>query len=69
MKTLFVSIEKDGVMIPVGSLRGEGPSDTRFQYTDQYLEAAGAPISISLPLRPEAFSPAQTACFFEGLLP
>ena len=69
MNDLFVHIENNGVLVPVGIITGEGPTDARFQYSHQYLETIGLPISISLPLQTEAFSPVQTSSFFEGLLP
>ena len=70
MKTLIVSIECNGVMVPVGSICGSDSSDARFQYSDDYLQSgASTSLSISLPLQTDPFSPAQTSRYFEGLLP
>ena len=69
MKELHVSVEKNGKLIPVGTIVGETTSDARFRYLDAYREESGTPISISLPLQEDAFTAGQTAGFFEGLLP
>ena len=69
MKELYVSIERNGSMIPVGTITGEDASSARFRYFEAYLEETGTPISISLPLQEDAFTAEQTASFFEGLLP
>ena len=69
MKKLNVSVEKNGELIPVGTITGKDCSDARFRYLDEYRMEAGAPVSISLPLQEDAFSVEQTSCFFEGLLP
>ena len=69
MKELHVSIEKNGVFISVGKIVGDGPSETRFQYSNEYCAGNGTPISISLPIQEEKFSSERTAGFFEGLLP
>lgn len=69
MKELHVSIEKNGVFISVGKIVGAGPSETRFQYSNEYCAGNGTPISISLPIQEEKFSSERTAGFFEGLLP
>lgn len=67
---LIVSIEKDGQMSRVGSIRGTDSSDACFCYDSNYLHSPTAmPISISLPLWDDPYSPEQTAIFFEGLLP
>lgn len=64
-----VSVERNGRMVPVGSIVTEG-MEGRFAYGDAYLESDSAvPVSISLPLQRELFSPEQTRSFFEGLLP
>ena len=69
MKELHVSIEKNGEIVPVGTITGETASDARFRYLDEYREGDGTPVSISLPLQEDAFSVWQTASYFEGLLP
>ncbi len=69
MKELIVRMEINGELLPVGHITGTGPSDARFQYSDAYRNGTGRPVSVSLPLQKEAFSAAQTAVFFEGLLP
>ena len=70
MKTLQISIERNGNMIPAGTISGNDPKDACFQYLPAYLtDAAAAPISIRLPLREEPYAAVQTAAFFEGLLP
>ena len=70
MKTLIVSIERNGKMMKVGAISGNGVSDSRFQYSEEYLcdlDAVG--LSISLPLQNQPYSAIQTSNFFEGLLP
>ena len=69
MTKLNVSIEKNGILVPVGTISGSDRTDARFCYSADYLSAAGTPISISLPVQEAPFSPEQTACYFEGLLP
>lgn len=70
MERFLVTIERDGRPVPVGDIRCESSADACFRYAPDYLSARDAvPISVSLPLQKEAFSPARTRCFFEGLLP
>lgn len=70
MNTLLVSIERNGTMIPVGTINGDDSSDACFAYLPEYLQESDAvAISISLPLRVEPYPATQTARFFEGLLP
>ena len=70
MDDLIVSIEKKGVMRPVGRIFGKDSSDSCFAYSDDYLNSRDAAvISLSLPLQSEPFSPERTRSFFEGLLP
>lgn len=70
MKTLIVSLERNGALVPVGSIRGNNTSDSQFRYSEEYLhDPEAAALSISLPLQEQPFSPYQTRGFFEGLLP
>lgn len=70
MPELKVEIEINGRMTAVGTITGTGSADAVFTYAKDYLALPGAkPISLSLPFQTEAFSPAQTANYFEGLLP
>ena len=70
LEKYIISIEKNGRMVPVGSISGEGFRTAQFSYMDEYLDDANAvPVSISLPLQRESFSAGQTRQFFEGLLP
>ena len=65
-----ISIERDGRMVPVGSISGESYRTATFSYIGEYLDDRNAvPVSISLPLQRESFSAEQTRRFFEGLLP
>ena len=65
-----VSIERNGVQAFVGTLTGSSSEDTVFAYRQAYLQSNdAAPISISLPLQSEPFSPARTRYFFDSLLP
>lgn len=67
---LLVSMERRGKLRRVGTIRGQSAADSRFSYAGDYLRSADpAPVSLSLPLREEPFSPEQTKSFFEGLLP
>lgn len=70
MKDLIVSIERNGKMVPAGTISGSDVSNARFQYSEEYLQSPDAcSLSISLPLQEQPFSPIQTANYFEGLLP
>ena len=70
MTTLIISIKRNGSMIPAGKIIGNDASDACFHYQPEYLNSSdAAAVSISLPLREEPYSAAQTASFFEGLLP
>ena len=70
MRTLSVYLEMQGEQKHVGEITGESFRDARFCYAADYLAAEYAqPISISLPLMEDAYSPAKTKNFFEGLLP
>ena len=70
MRELIVSLERNGTLIPIGTITGNDPQDTVFTYDETYLhDHRAAAISISLPLQAEPFSPLQTSCYFEGLLP
>ena len=69
MKELHVSIEKNGELVPVGTIIGETASDARFRYLDEYRNGDGTPVSVSLPMQEDAFTAEQTVSYFEGLLP
>ena len=69
MRKLLVSIECRGRQVQAGFLTGDSPEEARFRYSDTYLENSMTPISISLPLKEDTFSAAETAAFFDGLLP
>ena len=61
LEKYIISIEKNGRMVPVGSIDGGDYRTAQFSYMDEYLDEANAvPVSISL---------RQTRQFFEGLLP
>ncbi len=70
MIELDICIERNGSMIPVGTITGNSVSDACFQYDMEYRRSPkAAALSISLPLQDEPFSPARTTRFFDGLLP
>ncbi len=70
MKTLDIYIEVNGTQQPVGQIRYHDLSDACFQYSESYTSSPHPQaISIQLPIREEAFTPQETKCFFEGLLP
>ena len=70
MRKLDISIEINGVRKHVGTIEGRNSESAGFRYDPAYLESPEArPISISLPLSPEVFSPRHTKTYFEGLLP
>lgn len=70
MKTLNVFVEINGIMVKVGILKGNTYQDTCFVYDSEYLASDIArPISISLPLMENAFTPEKTKSYFESLLP
>lgn len=67
---LHISIELGGQELAVGTIVGDSVSDARFAYFDSYVNSSAAiPVSFSLPLQSEPFSPQRTQGFFEGLLP
>lgn len=56
----------------LGELGRRGPSRYRFSYAAPVFggrQEDDIVLSVSLPVQPDAFAPAQTAPFFEGLLP
>ena len=70
MRKLLVSIEKNGEQTRVGTIEGSGIYDAVFCYDRSWLDRDDAiPVSLSLPLQEEAFSPEKTRIYFEGLLP
>ena len=70
MRKLEVYIEEDGDFVLAGRIQGETWEDARFIYEKSYLEnQSHQPISISWPFQEDAFSPFETRCYFEGLLP
>ena len=70
MISLVVHIEILGRSVPVGMILGDNFAEAQFSYFDNYLtNATSQPISISLPLQEEPFSPQKTRNFFDGLLP
>lgn len=70
MRELRVYIDIKGDRTLVGTIKGNGSLDAVFEYSDEYLSARNpAPISISLPLQDNPFSPEQTRNYFESLLP
>lgn len=70
MRKLEVYIEEDGDFVLAGQIQGETWEDAGFIYEKSYLEnQSHQPISISLPFQEDAFSPFETRCYFEGLLP
>lgn len=69
-RTMDVSIEINGSLVYTGRISGDERDGASFQYADSYLKRAdAAAISLSLPLRREAFGIQETKNFFEGLLP
>ena len=70
MRCLKVSLEYEGNFIRVGEIKGDTPADAVFTYAPEYLSRENVrPVSISLPVLKESFSPSQTKNYFEGLLP
>ncbi|MDO4620639.1 MAG: type II toxin-antitoxin system HipA family toxin [Lachnospiraceae bacterium] len=67
--TFYVKINLEGSEQIVGTLSGDAPEQIAFSYSPKYLEEVHRPISLSLPLQEEAFSPEATRTYFEGLLP
>ena len=66
---LNVSIEINGEQIPAGVIEGDDVNSYEFRYLDEYIDSGSPAISISLPIQNDAFTPSQTKCFFDGLLP
>ena len=70
MRRLNVYIESAGRQKLAGHIEGSESEDAVFRYEEKYAgDPYGMPISISLPVRREAFSAEATRTFFEGLLP
>ena len=70
MRTIRISLERNGEMVPVGVIAGDTPATATFAYDDEYLKLDGSiPIRLALPLRHEPFSPEETMRYFDGLLP
>lgn len=70
MNKYFVYLEIMGTPQIVGSIYGNGFRDAVFQYSRDYINSENSlPISVSLPFSEKPFSPEETKCFFEGLLP
>lgn len=70
MRKLDVSIEMCGRQREVGSIIGDTEYSASFCYSEDYLRQNDArPVSLSLPLRSEPYTPEETRRFFEGLLP
>ena len=70
MNSLKVRMEISGSSIFVGEIFYKSSEDAVFQYAEEYLNLSiSVPISISLPLQSNSFTPMQTKNFFEGLLP
>lgn len=59
-----ISIERDGRMVPVGSISGESYRTATFSYIEEYLDDRNAvPVSISLPLQRDAAAELSEAGF------
>ncbi len=52
-----------------GRLERQSQARLNFAYATRWVEEGGAPISLSLPVRGEAYTDDECAPFFEGLLP
>ena len=66
---LSVYIEINGKKHLVGKISGDSSEDAVFSYDETYIKSDNAPISVSLPIQKECFSPEKTRVFFSGLLP
>lgn len=70
MRELKVYIEIVGNWTYVGMIKGKDSEDAVFTYVDEYISSDNpSPISISLPIQKESFTPEQTRNYFESLLP
>lgn len=70
MRQLRISMEREGMQVPVGTISGNTPMDACFAYDADYLEREDAvSISVMLPLQEAAFDPDRTRRYFDGLLP
>lgn len=70
MRHLSVFVEINGNSVMAGEIIGNHSEDAHFKYSREYLKnPENRPISMSLPLRDEAFDTQRTRIFFEGLLP
>ncbi len=66
---LSVYIEINGKKHLVGKISGDSSEDAVFSYDETYIKSDNAPISVSLPIQKECFSPEKTQVYFSGLLP
>ena len=65
MRKYNVGLEIGGKLIKVGTIEGESSNNAQFKYSEEFLsESFAHPISISLPLQKEPFSPEVTRIFF-----
>ncbi len=55
--------------VEAGTLERLPQARLRFAYSTEYVEAEGAPVSLSLPLRKAPFEDNECGPFFQGLLP
>ena len=70
MRRLTVYIQICGRDFLCGEIRGMSSEDACFSYDPSYLEREEArAVSLSLPLKKEAFGPESTGSFFQALLP
>ncbi len=70
MRRLTVILEQEGREIPCGTIEGRDYEEACFSYLPAYLEREEAcPVSVSLPLQKESFSPERTSAWFSALLP
>ncbi len=67
---LCIWIERNGQAVLVGTICGDDAYHACFSYDEKYAQdPLNAQISLSLPFQRGAFTPEQTRCFFDGLLP
>ena len=66
---LDVYVERGYARSHVGRIETVQSAGERFTYEPSWLDGRGKPLSVSLPLRAEAYSAKMARPYFDGLLP
>lgn len=64
-----LAVWMDGYAYPAGLLAKADDGATSFVYAEEYIEAGGLPLSLSLPVRVDPYGDVATRAYFANLLP